>query len=554
MSKFSNFPKVLKNKNLPRPVLLAAVFAVIGVAALLFAKAATNTASLSLSPSGGTYNNGDTVTVSVYEDSGTSQVSAVDLGLVYDTAKLQFLSADTTGSSFTPATPIAANGGTVVITSYINPGTITAGNVTGKQLIAKVSFKTLAGSGSTSISFLKEAPSDTAKSAVYLYKTTTNIWDGVTTGGTYTLTTPDVTKPTITNSQPANGATVNGTVNVSSTITDDRGTVSSAQLFINGSASGLTMTAGANNMYSYSWNTTTVADGTYTLVVKATDPAGNQAVDTTRTVTVQNAKPDLVVSSLTMSPSAPQAGNAVTITATIKNQGALATTAGLANVTGFTMDGSSIGTPSNTTAIAAGGTIQATATWTATAGSHTVAAVADKNNVIAESNESNNSTSSSFSVAVPDTSAPSFSGALALNQSASRVSGSLTITANVTDNVGVTKVEFYVDGSLKSTDTSSTYSYNWNSASVGDGQHSLQAKAYDAAGNVGTSAVTTVTVKNTPDAGDTDNNGKIDSNDLLAVLNHWQAGGQSRSNGDLTGDGVVNILDLLQVLNNWSAS
>ena len=60
----------------------------------------------------------------------------------------------------------------------------------------------------------------------------------------------------------------------------------------------------------------------------------------------------------------------------------------------------------------------------------------------------------------------------------------------------MTKVEFYVDGALKSTDTTSPYSYSWDSTSVANGSHSLTAKAYDAALNVGTSAAVNVTVNN----------------------------------------------------------
>ncbi|HCU51598.1 MAG TPA: esterase, partial [Micromonosporaceae bacterium] len=44
------------------------------------------------------------------------------------------------------------------------------------------------------------------------------------------------------------------------------------------------------------------------------------------------------------------------------------------------------------------------------------------------------------------------------------------------------------------TDTTAPYSVIWNAAGVSDGSHSLTAKAYDAAENVGTSAPVTVTV------------------------------------------------------------
>jgi hypothetical protein len=80
------------------------------------------------------------------------------------------------------------------------------------------------------------------------------------------------------------------------------------------------------------------------------------------------------------------------------------------------------------------------------------------------------------------------------------VSGTVSVTASASDNVGVTKVEFYLDGTLKSTSTASPYSWSFDTTTVANGSHTLQSKAYDAAGNVGSSATITVTVSN---AGDT---------------------------------------------------
>lgn len=77
------------------------------------------------------------------------------------------------------------------------------------------------------------------------------------------------------------------------------------------------------------------------------------------------------------------------------------------------------------------------------------------------------------------------------------VSGSTTVAATATDNVGVTKLELYVDGVLASSTTTGSLSYSWNTAAVSNGPHTLSAKGYDAAGNIGTSATVTVTVSNT---------------------------------------------------------
>lgn len=74
--------------------------------------------------------------------------------------------------------------------------------------------------------------------------------------------------------------------------------------------------------------------------------------------------------------------------------------------------------------------------------------------------------------------------------------GNILMNATATDNVGVIKVEFYKGSSLLGLDTTSPYSYLWDSTSSTNGSTALSAKAYDATGNVGTSPVVNMTVQN----------------------------------------------------------
>ena len=92
-----------------------------------------------------------------------------------------------------------------------------------------------------------------------------------------------------------------------------------------------------------------------------------------------------------------------------------------------------------------------------------------------------------------DTTAPTVS--ITAPSSGATVSGTVSFTASASDNVGVSKVEFYVDGSLKSTDTSSPYSYSWDTTAASNASHTLMAKAYDAANNTGSDSES-VTVSN----------------------------------------------------------
>ncbi|MFP2909738.1 Ig-like domain-containing protein [Pyxidicoccus sp. 3LFB2] len=69
--------------------------------------------------------------------------------------------------------------------------------------------------------------------------------------------------------------------------------------------------------------------------------------------------------------------------------------------------------------------------------------------------------------------------------------GNVTVQVSAADAVGVTLTELWVDGVKLGEDATSPYAFTWNATA---GQHSLQAKARDAAGNWGTSAAVTVTV------------------------------------------------------------
>lgn len=76
------------------------------------------------------------------------------------------------------------------------------------------------------------------------------------------------------------------------------------------------------------------------------------------------------------------------------------------------------------------------------------------------------------------------------------IAGTVAFTANASDNEAVTRVEFLVDGSVIATDTIAPYSTSWDSKTATNGTHTLLAKAYDAAGNVGQSNSVAATVSN----------------------------------------------------------
>jgi thermitase len=100
-----------------------------------------------------------------------------------------------------------------------------------------------------------------------------------------------------------------------------------------------------------------------------------------------------------------------------------------------------------------------------------------------------------------DTVAPT--AAITSPSAGSVLSGTLAIHVTASDNVGVTRVELYLNGNLAGTSSTASTDFTWNTAGYADGTYGLQARAYDAAGNAGTSPTVTVTVRNTIPAPDT---------------------------------------------------
>lgn len=68
-----------------------------------------------------------------------------------------------------------------------------------------------------------------------------------------------------------------------------------------------------------------------------------------------------------------------------------------------------------------------------------------------------------------------------------------TITASASDNVGVTRVEFLVNGALQCTDTSAPYSCNWRVPNPPNRTYQIQARAFDLAGNSATASIQVTT-------------------------------------------------------------
>ena len=126
---------------------------------------------------------------------------------------------------------------------------------------------------------------------------------------------------------------------------------------------------------------------------------------------------------------------------------------------------------------------------TATNGAHAITAVA-------RDAAGNTKTSGAVNVTVlNDSTAPTVS--VTAPSAGASVSGSVSVTADAADDVGVSGVQFKLDGAnLGAEDTSAPFAVSWDSTAAANGSHSLTVVARDAAGNTRTSAAIAVTVAN----------------------------------------------------------
>jgi hypothetical protein len=138
------------------------------------------------------------------------------------------------------------------------------------------------------------------------------------------------------------------------------------------------------------------------------------------------------------------------------------------------------------------------------------------------------------------------------------ISGGVPIGATLTGATGVTKVDFYIDSTLNSTDTTAPYCMggdngtncnNVDTTQIANGAHTFKAVATYSGGTL--TATTSVTVSNsnpTQKTGDINNDGSVNIFDLSILLSKW---GTTDTASDLNKDGTVNVFDLSILLSHW---
>jgi hypothetical protein len=298
--------------------------------------------------------------------------------------------------------------------------------------------------------------------------------NATTSAGVVVTVNNDTQPPAVTITAPAAG-TVDGTVNVDASATDNTG-VAGVQFLLNG------VNLGAEDLtapYSISWNTTTIADGNYTLTAKARDAAGNITTSSPVVVNVLNNPPDIELPTVNIT--APVAGEVAGSVSVTADAGDNVAVIGVQ----FLLNGVNLGIEDLT--------VPYSVSWNTISNSNGNYTLTAK----ARDAAGNITTSAGVIVTVnnlPDTEGP----VVAITApSAGTISGTVNITASASDNTAVSGVQFVLDGNnLGAEDLTFPYSFSWNTSAVSNGTHTIAAKARDAAGNISTSANVVVSVNN----------------------------------------------------------
>ena len=286
----------------------------------------------------------------------------------------------------------------------------------------------------------------------------------------------DSTPPSVNITSPSDGSSVSGTTTINASASDND-SVAKVEFYVDGKLLG----TDTSSSYSVSWDTSNVANGSHSLMAKAYDAAGNVATDDDTSVAVDNASGGGDSTAPTVNITAPS--NSANVSGSVDVTASASDNVGVTQVE-FYVDGSLAST--DTSAPYA-------FTWDTSGVSNASHSLMAKAYDAAGNIGSDNDTS--VTVDNSDGTAPTVS--ITAPTDGATVSGTQAITASASDNVGVSSVKFYVDGSLACTDSTAPYTCSWDTSGLTDqSSHTLSAKAYDAASNEGVSAAVSVTVSN----------------------------------------------------------
>ncbi len=280
----------------------------------------------------------------------------------------------------------------------------------------------------------------------------------------------DTTPPAVTvSNSPASGISTATTVTISASASDANG-ISNIMIYVDGN---LKTTCPSTITCSYA---SAYLAGTHTYNAAADDTVGNIGLSSTNSFSVVNPdtqSPDVAITS-------PSSGT--TVSGIITVSASASDNIGVAGVQ-FKVDGTDIGAEDTTAPYSV--------SWNTASvlnGNHILTAVArDAAGNTATSADVTATVSNSLTQG--DTQPPFVKITMPLD-GAKIVDSRQKVRANATDNIGVTKVVFHIDGVLLATDTKAPYVVTWQNSKAAAGSHTIKATAYDATGNSASHQIT----------------------------------------------------------------
>lgn len=386
------------------------------------------------------------------------------------------LTARVTDSNGTVVTSSAVNvnvlGPTVTLTSPANLAVLTVNSATNltatasaiaPATVSRVDFfagSTLVGSANASPYTVSWTPTSAGSFSLTARVVDSN---GIATTSTAVAVTVG-SGPTVALTAPINGATVSGGTSVTLTAianTSGSATITKVEFLVGGSLVGTATTS----PYTFSWTAPSTA-GTSSITARAVDSVGNSTTSSAVSVTVGTSPVPAVTVTAPTAGASVILGSNVTVTA-----GASATAPATVARVEFYADGTLFN-------------IDFTAPYSVNYVPSQLGFLTFTAKVI--DSAGNGITSSAVTVNVTQSNPAAVTLAAVPTSLVIPVGSSRLLNTTTTTDGAVTKVEFYLDGTLFETDTTTPFSITFTAPNL-VGPHSLTARMYDTLGQVATS-------------------------------------------------------------------
>ena len=259
-----------------------------------------------------------------------------------------------------------------------------------------------------------------------------------------------------------------GTISGSASVSPPFSVVSGSPFTLSGAGTSQTVTA------RFTPSTTATASATISFTANGSTAS---AIVTGSGTGLDTTAPVVTITSPTSAPTYSTTGSSMAL------QGTASDNVGVTQVT-WSNDRGGSGTAAGTTAWNVSGIVLQSGTNMLTVTARDAAGNTGKATIAATVTVASDTTPPTVSITTPG------SGAI--------VSGTTTVTASASDNVGVAGVQFLLDGAAYGSEkTTAPFSISWTTGGVSNGAHTLSARARDAAGNTALAANIAVTVSNT---------------------------------------------------------